>query len=121
MLQHLQALVEDTEVYCWRVVRDYHAAWLQQIEQGWAAWGNENKKIKLRRLIVWHRLALGSGQPSNTPHLSNPPKPRDSEVMDTTAHHHKQGTWYVRHSLEVPVQIFNLIHLIYTSVNTASA
>ena len=67
MLQHMQELMEDAEVYGWRVVTDYHAAWLLQIEQGRAAWGDENKKIKLRRLQVWHRLAPGSGQPSNTP------------------------------------------------------
>ena len=36
MLHHLQELVENTE-YGWRVVRDYHAAWLQQIEQDKAA------------------------------------------------------------------------------------
>ena len=31
MLQHLQELIEDAEVYGWRVVRDYRAAWLHQI------------------------------------------------------------------------------------------
>ena len=34
----MQELMEDADMYGWRVVRDYHAAWLQKIEQGRAAW-----------------------------------------------------------------------------------
>ena len=41
MLEHLQELMEDGEHYGWLVVRPYHAPWLQNIEQGWAAWGDE--------------------------------------------------------------------------------
>ena len=44
MLQHLQELLEDTEVYGWRVVRGYHAVSLQQIEQGQAA-----RRMKAKR------------------------------------------------------------------------
>ena len=29
MLRHLRALLQDVDVYGWRVVREYHAAWLQ--------------------------------------------------------------------------------------------
>ena len=36
MLEHLQELMEDVEVYGWRTVRENHAAWLQLMEQGWA-------------------------------------------------------------------------------------
>ena len=69
MLQHLQELVEDSEVYGWSVVRDYHAAWIQQIEQGQAVLGDEHKKIKMRRLLVymWYMPAPGAEQPSDTP------------------------------------------------------
>ena len=34
MLSHLQELFEDVEVYRWKVVREYHTAWLQLLEQG---------------------------------------------------------------------------------------
>ena len=32
MLRHLRALLQDVDVYGWRVVREYHAAWLQLLE-----------------------------------------------------------------------------------------
>ena len=38
MLRHLQELFEDVEVYVWVVVREYHATWLQLLEQGWVTW-----------------------------------------------------------------------------------
>ena len=44
MLTHLQELFEDIEMYGWKSVNDYHAAWLQLLEQGWAAWGDAVKK-----------------------------------------------------------------------------
>ena len=34
MLRHLQELFEDADVYGWMVVGEYHAAWLQLLEQG---------------------------------------------------------------------------------------
>ena len=34
MLQHIQGFMEDSGRYGWRSIRDYHAAWLQYIEQG---------------------------------------------------------------------------------------
>ena len=48
MYVHLQELMEDIEVYVWRVVKEYHAAWLQLMKQGRAAWGDASKKEKLR-------------------------------------------------------------------------
>ena len=52
MYNHLQELMEVVEVYGWKVVKDYHAAWLQLMEQGRAAWGDNAKKERLRRLMV---------------------------------------------------------------------
>ena len=36
LLQHLQELMKDMEIYSWRAVRDDYAGGLQQIEQGHA-------------------------------------------------------------------------------------
>ena len=65
MLVHLRALLQDVDVYGWRVVRDYHAAWLQLLEQGWATWMDEGERTELRRLMVWSKPSLTSK--SNTP------------------------------------------------------
>ena len=40
MYVHLKDLMEDVEVNGWRVVKEYHAAWLQ-------LWGDAFKKEKL--------------------------------------------------------------------------
>ena len=37
MLSYPPELFEDTEFYGWKTVREYHAAWLQLLEQGLAA------------------------------------------------------------------------------------
>ena len=66
MLGHLQELMEDSEVYGWKAVRAYHAAWLQFFEQGWVSWGDE-KKLKLGRPLVWHRVILTSAVVSVPP------------------------------------------------------
>ena len=57
---HLQELMGDVEViiYEWRIVNEYHAAWLQLLEQGRAAWGDASKKDKLWRLLVWSKPSL---------------------------------------------------------------
>ena len=52
LLQHLEKLMEDSEIYGWRIVRDYHAALIQQTEQGRASWGDGKKKPRLRRRSV---------------------------------------------------------------------
>ena len=48
MLSLLQELIKVGERYVWPAVRAYHAAWLQHIEQGRTAWGDEEIKIKLK-------------------------------------------------------------------------
>ena len=47
MLRHLRALLQDVDVYGWRVVREYHAAWLQLLEQGRATWKDERERTEL--------------------------------------------------------------------------
>ena len=54
MLEDLQELKEDGEHYGWLVVRAYHADWLQNIEQGRAAWGDASAKLRLQCVLVWH-------------------------------------------------------------------
>ena len=56
MLHHLQELMEDAEAYGWKSVHSYHPAWLQQLVQGWTSLADEDKKLKLRRALVWHRV-----------------------------------------------------------------
>ena len=52
MLVHLRQIFEDVEVYGWKLVCEYHAAWLQLLEQGRVAWRDEQKWGELRRLMV---------------------------------------------------------------------
>ena len=54
LLHHFQEFMEDAEIYSWRAVQDYHAAWLKQIEQGHSSWKDTDKKTKLRRTLVWN-------------------------------------------------------------------
>ena len=82
MVAHLQELMEDGERYGWPAVRAYHAAWLQYMEQGRTAWGDEETKLKLRRVLVWHRVVPvrysegpSQGHPPQTPlRGTNPPR-----------------------------------------------
>ena len=66
ILAHLQELMEDGERYGWQAVRAYHAVWLQYMEQGQTAWGDEETKLNLLRVLVWHRVVpvRYSGAPS---------------------------------------------------------
>ena len=68
-----QGALEDGETFGWPTVRAYHAVWLQHIEQGRATWDDETTRLKLRRYLVWHRMAPSS-QPSSTP-ASTPQAP----------------------------------------------
>ena len=69
MSTHLKKLMEDGETAGWPMVRAYHAVWLQHIEQGRATWEDETTRLKLRRSLVWHRMAPSS-QPSSTPAIT---------------------------------------------------
>ena len=70
MLTHLRQIFEDVEVYRWRSVREYHAAWLQLLKQGRATWGDEQKRGEPNHLMVWSRPALSSKISQPTSNLS---------------------------------------------------
>ena len=48
MLTHLHEMMDDGEAYGWPIVRSYHAAWLQHVEQHQAMWEDEATQLKLR-------------------------------------------------------------------------
>ena len=66
MWAHLRDLMHDGQRFGWPVIRNYHAIWLQHIEQGMATWGDEVTHLDLHRSLVWHRPAP-SAEPSSTP------------------------------------------------------
>ena len=66
MSAHLKEIMEDGETFRWPTVRAYNVVWLQHLEQGRAIWDDETTRLKLRRVLVWHRMAPSS-QPSPTP------------------------------------------------------
>ena len=74
MSAHLQEMMEDGEALGWSVVRAYNTVWLQHLEQGRATWNDEVTRLKLRRTLVWHRMAPSS-QPSTTPATTTPQAP----------------------------------------------
>ena len=57
MLQHLQDLMVDMELYGGEPVRAFHAIWLQQLKQGHATWADKEVKLKYQRALVWHHVA----------------------------------------------------------------
>ena len=76
MAIHLQQIMEDGETFGWPVVRAYYTAWLQHLEQGRATWDDEVTRLKLRRALVWHRIALPTKpQPSAAQSTNQPIAP----------------------------------------------
>ena len=57
MIEHLQELMEDVESYGWEPLRAYHAAWFQKMEQERVSWADVEKKMKFRKMLVWHCLS----------------------------------------------------------------
>ena len=49
MLQHLQDLMADADLYGWEPIRAFHAIWFQQLEQSHVTWDNEEVKLKYQR------------------------------------------------------------------------
>ena len=57
MIQHLQDLMSDVELYGWELVKAFHAIWLLQLEQGRVMSANEGVKLRYRWALVWHQAA----------------------------------------------------------------
>ena len=70
MAIHQQEMMEDGETFRSPVVLAYHAAWHQHLEQGRATLEDKVIRLKLRRALVWHRVA-----PPTNPHPSAPSLP----------------------------------------------
>ena len=117
MLVHLQELFEDVEVYQWKSVREYHAAWLQVLEQGWAAWGDEVRRAQLHCLMVWSKLSLSARVPPAPPNsvtFTNTRDPRHRvlvEDMDLVVFPPSLVTGRVQVSVEASILIAPLIPL----------
>ena len=47
MLKRIRVLLQDVGVYGWNVVKEYHAAWLQLLEQGQASLKDEGERTEL--------------------------------------------------------------------------
>ena len=115
MYNHLQEILQDVEVYGWKVVKDYHAAWLQLMEHGQAAWGDAAKKEKLQQLLAWCKPTLGAkhADPTGAParqqcpsqaqccrsrfgYISQPSKPGDKACLSfnwDTCHTTASNSW----------------------------
>ena len=74
MSAHFQEMMEDGETFGWPVVRAYHVVWLRHLEQCKATWDDEATRLKLHRVLVWHRMAPSS-QLSSTPTTTTPQAP----------------------------------------------
>ena len=54
MASYLKDLMGDAELYGWERVRDYHGVWLNQLEQGWATWEDEEEKVRFWHGLIWY-------------------------------------------------------------------
>ena len=81
MSAHLKEIMGDGETFGWPVVRAYLVVWLQHLQLGRAMWDDEATRLKLRRALVWHKMAPSS-QPSATP-ATTAPKAPDAWILPT--------------------------------------
>ena len=111
MLKHLRELMEDAEMYEWEPVWAYHAAWLQQIENGWADWKDVEIKIECRRALVLNVVQhwTAKAQPSNTT------RQKACKEADNKSGH---GQTPVLHAIRASVRCNQIILIISTSVPT---
>ena len=54
MGDHLKDLMADAEMYRWEKMRAFHGVWMNQIEQGWCTWQDDEEKLKFRWALVWY-------------------------------------------------------------------
>ena len=58
MSQHLEELMDNTDLYGWTRVQSFYAAWLNQIEQGRSSLGDTDHKLQLHKNLVSHAAML---------------------------------------------------------------
>ena len=74
MSQHLEELMDDTDLYGWIRVWSFHAAWLNQIELGRSSWGDIDHQLWLHRNLVRHAAMLDhTSAPSSAPGAKTKP------------------------------------------------
>ena len=54
MYNHLEILTEDIASFNFKSVHSFHKIWLQEIEQGRVAWGDDTRRDMLRRKFIWN-------------------------------------------------------------------
>jgi hypothetical protein len=69
MHAHMMVLLKDECQYGWEPVRDFHGAWLEEIEHGHATWDDYAARDELRRTFIW--------APAASPKSSKFPKQQD--------------------------------------------
>ena len=62
MWAHLKDLMHDGQRFRWPIVRNYHAVWLQHIEQGRATWGDEVTRLDICRYHMKPLKCRGHGR-----------------------------------------------------------
>ena len=65
ILTHLREVFEDVDVYRWKVVREYHAAWLQLLEQGRAVWKDKGSNPGDRACLSFNRGTFSTMPPTH--------------------------------------------------------
>ena len=105
MLSHVQDFMADREAYGWSVVLEYHAAGLQHLGQGRSAWENHAMKLKLRHVLVWHRVAPTFRAPASPsqPGKQSPPSNRSQRGLDPTVSSPSSGHQLVLHLTKASV------------------
>jgi hypothetical protein len=54
MLHHLELLSQDIVSFSFTAVRSFHAIWLQEVEEGAVAWGDDTERNAMRMRFVWN-------------------------------------------------------------------
>ena len=80
MEEHLKQLMTYELIYGWKVVRNYHAIWLQHLESERATWENSAIRSDLRRTHVWNSAAAIQVPRNNTMPISTPSPHRHQDV-----------------------------------------
>ena len=74
---HLKDLMVDTELCRWEKVCVYHVVWLNQLEQGWVSWDDQEEKLRSLHALVWHTDTSTTLAVPNLPKPSQKQDPRE--------------------------------------------